>query len=195
MTTNAAARVLVVEDDRVARELLEEILRNEGHEVEATGDGEEAIRRADAGHDLVITDVRLGDGPGGMEVLAAFQERAPQLPGREIAVASISSDEQLWLVNAFGDTEPGETFVFDRRARALALQYQVQETLPRTALAAMQSIRYKSADGLEIPASLTLPKGAPAGKLPARGGNDERHLRPAGHRWRRPAGLCAVPRP
>jgi hypothetical protein len=32
-------------------------------------------------------------------------------------------------------------------------------------------------------------------RIAARSGNDERHLRPAGHRWRRSADLCAVPRP
>jgi DNA-binding NtrC family response regulator len=81
--------VLVVEDDRVARELLEEILRRDGHEVDAVADGAAAIRRAAEAYDLVISDVKLGDGPSGMEVLAAFQERAPQTP--------------LILITAFGD--------------------------------------------------------------------------------------------
>ena len=31
----------------------------------------------------------------------------------------------------------------------------------------MEAIRYKSSDGLEIPAYLTLPKGVPAQSLPA----------------------------
>jgi DNA-binding NtrC family response regulator len=86
---NATARVLVVEDDRVARELLVEILNRDGHEVDAVANGEAAIARAGAGHDLVISDVKLGDGPSGMEVLAAFQERAPQTP--------------VILITAFGD--------------------------------------------------------------------------------------------
>lgn len=36
----------------------------------------------------------------------------------------------------------------------------------RAALASMESIHYKSSDGLEIPAYLTLPKGVPAKGLP-----------------------------
>ena len=42
-------RVLVAEDDRVARELLVEILRGEGYEVEAVADGDRAIARAGGG--------------------------------------------------------------------------------------------------------------------------------------------------
>src|SRR6266487_3758156 len=91
---------------------------------------------------------------------ADFKWIESKLPDREIGVGSISSDEQFWLVNANGDTEPGETFVFDRKARTLALQYRVLVSLPRAALAAMQSIRYKSSDGLEISAYVVLPKGA-----------------------------------
>ena len=40
------ARCWSCEDDRVARELLEEILRRDGHEVEAVADGDDAIARA-----------------------------------------------------------------------------------------------------------------------------------------------------
>src|SRR5438105_7873894 len=86
---NPTARVLVVEDDRVARELLEEILRQDGHTVDAVALGDEAIRRTGGGYDLVISDVKLGDGPSGMEVLAAFQESSPQTP--------------VILITAFGD--------------------------------------------------------------------------------------------
>jgi DNA-binding NtrC family response regulator len=85
------ARVLVVEDDRVARELLEEILRAEGHEVEALASGDDAVARAGSGrpYDLVISDIRMGDGADGMEVLSAFQAKAPQTP--------------VILITAFGD--------------------------------------------------------------------------------------------
>jgi len=84
------SRILIAEDDRVARELLEEILRREGHTVEAVADGDAAISRAGkTDYDLVISDVRLGDGAGGMEVLAAFQKQAQETP--------------IILITAFGD--------------------------------------------------------------------------------------------
>jgi len=97
---------------------------------------------------------------------AEFQWLNTKLPGREIAVASRTRDEQLWLVSASGDTEPGEVYLFDRKKHALTLQYKTREKLPRASLAPMESIRYPSSDGLEIPAYLTLPQGVPAKGLP-----------------------------
>jgi DNA-binding NtrC family response regulator len=83
-------RILIVEDDKVARELLDEILRREGHTVEALPSGDEAIARAGTSdYDLVISDVRLGDSASGFDVLAAFQQRAPETP--------------VILITAFGD--------------------------------------------------------------------------------------------
>ncbi len=90
-----------------------------------------------------------------------------QLPGKEISMGSRTADEQVWLVSASSDTEPGETLLFDRKTHKLTPQYTIREKLPRESLAEMKSVRYKSSDGLEIPAYLTLPKGVPARNLPA----------------------------
>jgi dipeptidyl aminopeptidase/acylaminoacyl peptidase len=97
---------------------------------------------------------------------ADFEWLGGKFPGRDVSRASSTLDEQVWLVSAFSDTEPGETYLFDRRTHKLALQYKVREKLPRESLAEMKSIRYRSSDGLEIPAYLTLPKGIPGKNLP-----------------------------
>lgn len=89
-----------------------------------------------------------------------------ELPNKEISFSSSTADEAVWLISAFSDTEPDEVYVFDRRTKKLTPQYRLRERLPRTALAEMTAIRYKSADGMEIPAYLTLPKGVPAKNLP-----------------------------
>jgi DNA-binding NtrC family response regulator len=82
-------RVLVAEDDRVARDLLCEILRGEGYEVEAVDDGAGAIERASAGrYDLVVSDVRM-ERSDGLEVLKVFADKAPDTP--------------VILITAFGD--------------------------------------------------------------------------------------------
>ncbi|HEY6477980.1 MAG TPA: sigma-54 dependent transcriptional regulator [Polyangia bacterium] len=89
--TAATTRVLVAEDDRVARDLLCEILRGEGYEVEAVDDGAGAIERAQGGdgpYDLVVSDVRM-ERSGGLDVLAAFTAKAPATP--------------VILITAFGD--------------------------------------------------------------------------------------------
>ena len=89
-----------------------------------------------------------------------------QLPGKEIGFASSTKDERLWLIAAYSDTEPGERYLFDRQTKKLTFEYRVREKLNRDYLAPMKAVRYKSSDGLEIPAYLTLPKGAAAKNLP-----------------------------
>jgi dipeptidyl aminopeptidase/acylaminoacyl peptidase len=89
-----------------------------------------------------------------------------RLPGKEIGFGASTLDEQKVLVTAYADTEPGETYLFDRKAKKLTKQYAIRENLPRAALASMQVVRYQSSDGLEIPAYLTIPRGVEAKNLP-----------------------------
>jgi dipeptidyl aminopeptidase/acylaminoacyl peptidase len=97
---------------------------------------------------------------------ADYEFLKTKIPGKEIGFGSSTRDERVWLVVASADTEPGETYLFDRNSKQVTLQYRIRERLPREHLAPMTSIRYKSSDGLEIPAYLTLPKGRPAKNLP-----------------------------
>jgi dipeptidyl aminopeptidase/acylaminoacyl peptidase len=90
-----------------------------------------------------------------------------QFPGMEVGASSRSLDEQVWLVTVFSDTEPGETYLFDRRTHRLTFQFKLRENLPRAALCEMKPVRYRSSDGLEIPAYLTLPAGTSSTGLPA----------------------------
>jgi dipeptidyl aminopeptidase/acylaminoacyl peptidase len=89
-----------------------------------------------------------------------------KLPGKEIAFGSSTKDERLWLITAASDTEPGERYLFDRQTKKLTLQYRLFEKLAREHLAPMKAITYKSSDGMEVPAFLTLPKGVAAKNLP-----------------------------
>lgn len=89
-----------------------------------------------------------------------------RLGDREIRTQSTTRDEQLALISVSADVEPGEVYLFNRKTKELTLQYRLREKIPRDALASMQPIRYKSSDGLEIPAYLTLPKGVPGKNLP-----------------------------
>jgi dipeptidyl aminopeptidase/acylaminoacyl peptidase len=89
-----------------------------------------------------------------------------RFPNYEIIVGSRTHDERYWIVTAHSDTEPGQTVIFDRKTRTVTPQFRIWEKLPREQLAEMKSVTYKSSDGLEIPAYLTLPKGVPAKNLP-----------------------------
>jgi two-component system response regulator PilR (NtrC family) len=71
------ARILVVDDERSIRELLDITLRQEGYEVTLADGGEAAIRALDeTAFDLVVTDLRMR-GIDGLEVLRAVKELAP----------------------------------------------------------------------------------------------------------------------
>ncbi len=89
-----------------------------------------------------------------------------KLGDKEIGFNSSTEDEQKFLISASSDTDPGSVYLFDRKTKQLTLQYKLREKIDRATLAPMQAIRYKSSDGLEIPAYLTLPKGVPAKNLP-----------------------------
>ena len=89
-----------------------------------------------------------------------------QLPGKELSMGSRSKDENIWIVTAYSDTEPGETYIWNRYAKTIALQYRIREELPRASLSERKPYSFKSSDGLEIPGYLTLPKGLPAKNLP-----------------------------
>ena len=89
------------------------------------------------------------------------------LPDRQLAFGSSTKDETLWIIGSGSDTEPGETYLFDRGSKKLTLQYKIREKLPRAGLSPMMAVRFKSSDGLEIPGFLTLPKGVAAKNLPA----------------------------
>ncbi|MEZ5307577.1 MAG: S9 family peptidase [Pyrinomonadaceae bacterium] len=89
-----------------------------------------------------------------------------KLGDMDISLGSQTRDEKVAIVSASSDVEPGITYLFDRENKKLEELYRIRENLPRNILAEMKPIRYKSSDGLEIPAYLTLPKGVKAENLP-----------------------------
>ncbi len=89
-----------------------------------------------------------------------------KLPGKEINFGARSKDENIWIVSATSDLEPGETYLWNRKAKTLELQYRIREELPRESLSERKPYQFKSSDGLEIHGYLTLPKGLPAKNLP-----------------------------
>lgn len=89
-----------------------------------------------------------------------------KLPSADLYPTSSTSNEQLWLIAATSATDPGATYLFDRKTKQFTLQYRPRPKLPVNDLVDMKVVRYKSSDGLEIPAYLTLPKGLDPKNLP-----------------------------
>ena len=75
-------RVLIVDDERNIRRVLQALLESEGYEVVSAADGDEArakIRRADPSFDVVLTDLRMPNCDG-MELLRWVQSSHPDTP-------------------------------------------------------------------------------------------------------------------
>jgi len=91
-----------------------------------------------------------------------------QFPGREVAFQSSTLDYSRFLIAVSGDRYAAEAWFFDTRTRQLIHQYTPRPELKAVEqhLAAMEPIRYASSDGLEIPAYLTIPRGAEPRDLP-----------------------------
>src|SRR5208282_1744193 len=62
-------RILIVDDNREIRAILEEYLREEGYGAEGAGDGKEALEKhRDGPFDLIITDLNM-PGMTGIELI------------------------------------------------------------------------------------------------------------------------------
>ena len=97
---------------------------------------------------------------------AAYNDLKKKLGDREINFGSSTKDEMKWIIVSNSDVDPGTVWVYDRKSKNLSTLYQVREKLDRNALSPMKAVRYKSSDGLEIPAYLTIPKGSSGKNLP-----------------------------
>ena len=71
------SKILVVDDEKIARESLELTLTREGYTVVTAGSGAEAIEKLKAEHyDVVITDLIMGD-IDGYAVMKEIKSNAP----------------------------------------------------------------------------------------------------------------------
>ena len=80
MIATSPSRVLVVDDDRVFRLSTAELLRQDGYEVVAAADGQEAVEELrQARFDLMLLDLRM-PGTGGLGVVEALRRWGDGIP-------------------------------------------------------------------------------------------------------------------
>ena len=108
------ARILVVEDESGIQLAIRGLLRREGYDVDLADGGDVAIRKlADIPYDLIVTDLSLGRGASGMDVLRASKERRPETAivmitahgSEKIAVEAMKLGAQDYVPKPFDNEE------------------------------------------------------------------------------------------
>jgi len=91
-----------------------------------------------------------------------------KFPGKQVNRGSLTKDEDKMLLTILSDVAAPEVYFYDRTTKKLVYEYTPRPELKANEkyLSPMTSISYKSSDGLEIPAYLTLPKGSNGKNLP-----------------------------
>ncbi|GAC1477562.1 MAG: S9 family peptidase [Gemmatimonadaceae bacterium] len=124
---------------------------------------------SDITHDLLFTtyvDDRLRYHFRDKTLEGDYRRLQRQFPHTDIRFTSSTADEMLWLITVTSSVEPGVTVLFDRRSKHYVAQYRLRDSLERDELAEMIPIHYRSADGFDVPAYLTLPNGVSTKGLP-----------------------------
>ncbi len=88
-----AAKILLVEDDQLVREVYEEALRGAGFDVEVAADGEQGLAKAKlGGGDLVLLDIMLPK-MDGLGILRGLKQEPPPLKnGPILLLTNLSHD-------------------------------------------------------------------------------------------------------
>jgi CheY-like chemotaxis protein len=90
----ARHRILVVDDEENLRDVLVEVLKRDGHDVDSAVDGNEGLRRIEeTRYDLVITDLRM-PGVEGPVLYEALRLHYPADPPRVIFMSANTGIEE-----------------------------------------------------------------------------------------------------
>ena len=115
-TSASAVNILVVDDDRDTRDLLREVLAEEGYNVFTSGSGEEALKIGQQEcFDVIISDMRLGPNLNGIDVLRAYK--------------SIQPESEVILITAFGTMETAIEAVKAGAFDYLSKPFKIDEVL------------------------------------------------------------------
>ena len=80
------AKILVIDDEPVIRQFVSRVLSEEGHEVEAVDDAEDALEKIKSKrYRLILLDIKM-PGISGIELYKQFQEIAPSLKKRVVFI-------------------------------------------------------------------------------------------------------------
>ena len=102
------------------------------------------------------------------EVKNLAQGLAKAIPHQPLlSFQQASADGSRLLIFAHGDTDPGSFYVYDKTTKKLDEVTVARPDLLERKLAPVKSISFAAADGVQVPAYLTLPPDGAAKNLPA----------------------------
>ncbi len=99
------------------------------------------------------------------DIEQVFSNIRKQLPGLEVGITGNDDGEKFFLVRAYSDVNRGSYFVYDTEMKTLTKLSDVAPWLSPDQMSEMQSVEYKSRDGLLIHGYLTVPRGREAKHL------------------------------
>lgn len=94
------------------------------------------------------------------------QTLANLLPQQHVDFHDISRDSQTLLVHAASDRDPGSWYVFRRATNKLEKVLSSREAIDPSLMAVRRPVRFKSSDGVELEAILTIPPHSEGKRLP-----------------------------
>ena len=127
--------ILVVDDERSMRELLDYMLGKEGYTIALAENGRKAVEMIQANeYDLVLTDIRLGDLTG-LDVLRAVKEKNPATTvimisayaSTETAVEAMNEGAYDYVPKPFDNDELKETIANALERKTLEVERQAIE--------------------------------------------------------------------
>jgi DNA-binding NtrC family response regulator len=122
-----AARVLIVDDDQVARKNLVRIFSRQGYDTVQAGNGAEAVRQvSEGGIDLVITDLVM-DEMNGLELLSRIRDTDPAI--EVIVVTAYAS-----IATAIEATKKGAYHYLEKPFRPEAMTHLAQQAIEKSRL-------------------------------------------------------------
>ncbi|HEV8700779.1 MAG TPA: response regulator [Candidatus Polarisedimenticolia bacterium] len=120
--TVSSLRILVIDDESSIQDLLVELLRTQGHQVDTASDVPEALQKiASNGHDLIISDMKMPHGTGRDIYRAVLQKNARMARRIVFTTGDGASAEIKKFLTEAGNEILFKPFKLEDLAKAIAL--------------------------------------------------------------------------
>jgi signal transduction histidine kinase len=118
----SSLRILVIDDETSIQDLLVELLRTQGHQVDTASDVPEALQKiASNGHDLIISDMKMPHGTGRDIYRAVLQKNARMARRIVFTTGDGASAEIKKFLTEAGNEILFKPFKLEDLAKAIAL--------------------------------------------------------------------------